>query len=334
MPFGGLLSAGIGAGGSLLGGIFGSKGASQAAQQQAAAQQKVINETGTAVQGAQSGVQGATTAGQAGVAAGTSAATGTLSQAQQQELGLLQPYLQSGTNNLQQLNQQVSQATAPGGSLNTPFSFTQQDLTNNPANPGYQFTLQQGQQAIQKAAAAQGNLFSSGTLKSLAGYTEGTANQYESTAYNQALQNFQTNQQQTLNRLGTIGNLATAGQGAAGTAVGAVGQTAGQAANLTQQGSQYGAGLGLQGATTSGNYGLQGAGIIGNALAAQGNAQAAGTVGSTNAWLNALQGGTNAATGYLSTNGYGGGNLGNLSSGSGVYGPTVGGVAQIPGVTG
>lgn len=47
-------------------------------------------------------------------------------------------------------------------------------------SPGYQFTLGAGEQAINSAASANGNLYSSNTLNSLGNYAEGTA----STQYN------------------------------------------------------------------------------------------------------------------------------------------------------
>ncbi len=66
-------------------------------------------------------------------------------------------------------------------------------------------------------------------------------------------------------------------------------------ANLGMTGSQ----LGLQGAEASGQLGVQGAGSIATMMGKQGDAQAAGTVGSANSWLGALQGGTNSIIGYL-----------------------------------
>lgn len=51
--------------------------------------------------------------------------------------------------------------------------------------PGYQFQVQQGDQAINRAAAARGNEFSSSTVASLANYNSGLAN----STYQQYLQN-------------------------------------------------------------------------------------------------------------------------------------------------
>ena len=85
--------------------------------------------------------------------------------------------------------------------------------------PGYEFTLGQGEQALQNSAAASGGLLSGGTAKGIADYAEGLADttyqqtyqnalqQYE-TAYNQ----FQNNQTNTYNRLSGVSG---AGQTAA-----------------------------------------------------------------------------------------------------------------------
>lgn len=336
MPFGGLLSAGISAGGSALGGLFGGKGAKSAAKQQNAALQKAIGLQGSQVdandndiwtsQGwannaindakteGQKAVGDATLQGLAGVKSGVSDANQTLSDSQKQQLALYNPYIQSGTTSLASL-QDLAGANGP---LSNKFSFNPSDLQND---PGYAFTLQQGQDALQRAAAAKGQLFSSGTLKSLAGYTTGTANQYFGDAFNRAKTTFDTNQNQALSRISTLQGLA--GLGYSGTAAGAkaVGDTSSQQAGNTLSGSEFGANLGEQGAQFNSNTGaaagtqlslntLAGAAArnaqgnhyadtVGNLLTNQGNNNAASTVSSTNSWLSALNNGTNATLSYL-----------------------------------
>lgn len=330
MPFGGALSAGIGAGTSLLGGIFGGKAAEKAAKIQQQNAQNVANLATNAANTASSGVNTATTtgttnvanatgAGLQAIATGTGAAANTLTGAQGQILGLYQPEINAGTAALSSALPTLQQLTSTSGPLSKQFSFNPNDLSSN---PGYQFTLQQGQQAIQRAAAAQGNLFSGGTLKSLANYTTGAANQYFNTAYNQALSTYQANQQNALSQIGSLQGLAGLGtnlaeSGTAG-AAGGVGSTASQlastlyggganAAQFGLSGTGLGANLGLQGAATAGQFGLTGAQIAGNALTGGANAAAAGTVGATNSWLNALNSGTNSTLQYLTMNnpGYG-----------------------------
>ena len=284
MPIASAVPAIIGAGSSIVGGILGSNAASKAAQQQQQALQQGINTTSSAVTG-----------GQAGVASATGNANDILSRAAQTELGMYAPYVQAGQSSLSGIEQAVN-----SGPLTQQFSFNPSDLQND---PGYQFTLQQGQQAIQRAAAAQGNLFSSGTLKSLAGYTTGSANQYFNDAYNRALGTFQANQSQAMNRIGTLQGLAGLGYGATSQGAGAVGSTSAQ-----QAGNTYGAG------TFNAGLGLQGAQNISSLLAGQGNAAAAGTIGSANAWSGALGGATNAINSFLTQrNAVNGGGL-NLST--------------------
>ncbi len=322
MPFGGALSAGISAGSGLLSGVFGSKAADKAAKQVAAADQQVVTNTNNTVQSGQQGVgaatqnglstlANATTGGQGLISQGTTGANTTLGSSAAQQQQLYSPFTSQAPGALNGIAQ-----IANGDTLGSKFvAPTAESLANGqgPGGAGYQFTLQQGQDAINRAAAAQGNLFSGGTLKSLANYTTGTANQYYGQAYNQALSTFQANQQSALNQVGTLQGLANFGlQGTAG-AAGAIGQTSSQAAANTQQGglsqaqlgltgAQGQAGLGLQGATTGAQIGLTGNQTIANALTNAGQAQAAGTLGSTGSWLNALTTGTNALTGYLAGN--------------------------------
>ena len=126
-------------------------------------------------------------------------------------------------------------------------------------DPGYQFREQQGQKAIQGSAAANGTLLNGSTLKDLASYQQGLASQEYGNVYNRALGEytnayniFGQNQSNQFNRLSS---LSSSGQNAA----------AGQA-NAAQ------------------NYGQN----AGNLITGIGNAQAAGQVGSANAWSSGL----------------------------------------------
>lgn len=149
------------------------------------------------------------------------------------------PWLQAGQAALPQLSQMASQ---------TP-QFTQQDFLNN-MDPGYAFDLQQGQQAIERSAAARGGLQSGGTLKSLDQYTQGLASNEYQNAYNR----FMNNQNTQYNRLSSLAGL---------------GQTANSELNQA-------------GMTTAGN--------IGNTMMGAANAQGAAAIAQGNAWGGALGG--------------------------------------------
>jgi hypothetical protein len=250
MPFG--LSAGISAGGSLLTGIMGKGAANHAADLQAKSAQRVAGMAQTAGTNAQNLV------GQAAPQA--------ISQVQ----GLLSPYTQLGTESAGLLGK----AIAPGGSLTTPFSFNPTDLQND---PGYQFRLQQGDQAIQNSASARGTLLSGGTLKDLMSYNQGLAGTEYQNAYNRALGTYQTNFGNTLNSLFGTSQLA-----ASPTA-----QAANFTGNTLTNTAQY-----------QGNAGLQAAQIAGTALTGGANAQAGGIVGGTNALNQGIAGAGNALTNY------------------------------------
>lgn len=158
---------------------------------------------------------------------------------------VLQPYLDTGTGALASLNA----GEAPGGQFSSKFSLN--DLVQD---PGYQFDLQQGNQAVQRSAAAAGTLNSGGTLKAISQYTTGLA----SNEINNAYQRYNTDQTNQFNRLY---NLAGLGSGAVNQYDAAATNTANTVSN-----AQYGSDIGSA------------------------SAQAAGTVGSANAWNGALQG--------------------------------------------
>lgn len=125
------------------------------------------------------------------------------------------------------------------GSLNAPF--TQQ--TFQQYSPAYQFQLQQGEQGTLNADTSSSGALSGAAQKDLISYNQNYAN----TAFNNAFNQYQTQQGNIYSRLANIANL---------------GQTA--ASNTGQQGTAL-AGQAAQSATNIGT------------------AQAAGTIGSANA---------------------------------------------------
>lgn len=165
---------------------------------------------------------------------------------QQQEANQ-EPWLQAGQGALSGLQGMEAQG-AP--------NFTMQDFQQD---PGYQFDLEQGQQGLERAAAAQGGLSSGGLDKSLANYTQGEA----SNEYQNAYSRYMNNQNTQFNRLASIAGL---------------GQTANS--QLNQAGTAM-------------------AGQVGNNMMGAANAQAAGTIGSANAYSGALSGLGGAGNSYL-----------------------------------
>jgi len=155
----------------------------------------------------------------------------------------------------------------------------------NPQNvandPGYQFRMAEGQKALERSASARGMLNSGGALKSLGRYYQGLASDEYQNAWNR-------NQAENTGRYNRLASIA------------GVGQTAAQ--NLGSAGSQYANALNQAGA----NYGGQAS----NALAAIGNANAAGSIGAANAFSGGMQSLGNLATWFMNgSNGGGGGGM-------------------------
>jgi hypothetical protein len=121
------------------------------------------------------------------------------------------------------------------------------------ADPGYEFRRTEGMRGVENSAAARGGLLSGAALKAIQRYGQDLASQ----EYGNAYQRYNANQTNRYNRLAGVVN----------TSQGATNQVSNAASQFGQQ---------------------QGANIIG-----AGNAQAAGTVGSANAWNNAISQGTN-----------------------------------------
>lgn len=133
----------------------------------------------------------------------------------------LDPYKQAGATSLSQMMGQMT----PDGYFNQ--AYTGQDIYSDPS---YQFRLQQGQDAIQSSAAAQGGLLSGATLKALQNYGQESASQEYSNAYNRF------NADQT-NRYNRLSNLVGIGQNAAAQVGNAGAQTAQAVANNTMAGA-------------------------------------------------------------------------------------------------
>jgi len=140
----------------------------------------------------------------------------------------------------------------PGGYFT--HQFNAGDLNANMA-PNYEFMKSQGQGATQNMNAATGGLLSGNTLKAISDYTTN----YAGNAYQQAFQNFTSNQQNIFSRLADV------------------------------------AGIGTSANQTSANAGSNAARGMSDTIVGAGTAQAAGTVGRANAMSGGLQ---NAASWY------------------------------------
>ena len=164
----------------------------------------------------------------------------------QQNSANQQPFIAAGQNAVGTIGTDQANGTGFAASFN-PSTFIN--------SPGYNFQLQQGQNAINSSAAATGGVLNGGTLKALDQYTTGLAN----TTYNQAYQNYLAKSNQDYNQLFGVAQ------------------------------------LGEQGAASLGQQGTQSAANQGNAAIGVGNANAAGTVGVANGINQAVGGITNAA---------------------------------------
>ena len=154
------------------------------------------------------------------------------------------PWRDAGTNALRYLGQ----GAIPGGQYLKPFS-----MADFQADPGYGFRLAEGLKALDRTAAARGNLLSGATLKGAQRYGQDLASQEYGSAYNRYNQD-QSNQFNRLAALSGIGQ--TTAQ-----------QVAGMGANVAQS--------------------------IGQTQQGMGNARASGYVGSANALSGGLAGAYN-----------------------------------------
>lgn len=174
------------------------------------------------------------------------AAADSASQLQQQQYQQtrsdLMPWQQAGQVGLNQLTGMLPQFTQP---------FGMQQFQESPA---YQFNLEQGKKAIDKAAASRGMYYAPSTLQDIAKFSQGMA----SNEFQNSFNNYNTNLNNIWSRL----------YGLSGTGQNAAAQTGGFGQNMATN--------------------------VGQNIMGAGNAQAAGTVGAANAISSALGQGTNA----------------------------------------
>lgn len=138
-------------------------------------------------------------------------------------------------------------------------AFTGDDLQNE---PGYQFGLQQGNQALDRKAAAGGGYFSGAALKAAQRFGQ----DYAGTKFGEAFNRDTANKTNTFNRLTGLIN---------------PGQTA---------------------ANQVGTMGASYANQVGNNLTANANAQGSAGIAGANAWNDAINGGVNAYQQYNAKN--------------------------------
>jgi hypothetical protein len=154
--------------------------------------------------------------------------------------------------------QTYDEAGNPVGDLKTGSGYLTKQFTPEDfaagIDPGYAFRLKMGQDQAMRQANLGGGAISGNALTGLQDYTQGQASQEYGNAFNR----FQTQRSNIYNTLASIAGL---------------GQT-----SLGQTGAQS----------------TQAGANIGNAIGNAGTAQAAGTIGSANAWSNALTGASNA----------------------------------------
>lgn len=131
----------------------------------------------------------------------------------EQNQGNLRPYMGMGAT----AGRTLSSMLAPGGQLMR--SFTPQDYLAN-RDPGYQFQLQQGNQALQNSQAAGNGVLSGTALKDLMAFNQN----YASTGYQNAFDRWQAQNTNVYNRLlgmSQLGENAAAGAGNTGATIGA-----------------------------------------------------------------------------------------------------------------
>jgi hypothetical protein len=179
------------------------------------------------------------------------------------------PFLQAGQGAVTTLSSLMPSLTAPWTE-----KFQAPTADTLKLDPGYQFRLEEGQKALERSAAARGGLTTGGTIKATERYAQGTASQEYQNAYNRALTEYQQAynifEQNQANKYNRYAGLAGTGQTATGQ-------------------------LGQEGTAASGevrNILMGGAANLSQLYQQEAAARASGYVGSANAWMDAINKGS------------------------------------------
>jgi hypothetical protein len=256
-----LVTGAISAGASIFSGLSGAAAARAAGTRQANAGEDTINYLNDRTTQAANDIQ-----------TGAGTATSWVQPSVDYAGSLQMPYVQGGQTAETQLN---SLLAAPVNQ----FSY---DPSQIASDPGYQFTLAQGQKALEQSAAARGQSLSGGQLEALSQFNQGNAATYENQFYNQALNTFNTNQAQTQARVGNLFGQTSQGENAAST----VG---------SQQigGSEYESTANQNAGNLLAQQQLQAAAQYGNAQTSSANSSAASTLAANSQMTNGV---TNATS--------------------------------------
>lgn len=166
------------------------------------------------------------------------------------------PWLTQGQNAISQLSDLAPQLNAQEKAY-APFQAPTAEQASQ--TPGYQFQLAEGQKALERSAAAKGNLLTGGTAKALDRYSQDyAAGNYQNTynnAFNAYQQGYNQFQNSLTNQYNRLAGLAGTGQQAAGTLAQAGQQAASNTGNIyLQTGQNIGQNIQQAGAATASGY--------------------------------------------------------------------------------
>lgn len=310
MPLALAIPAIIGIGGSIAGGIIGSKAAGSAANIQTAAADKAgelvqgtANTAADAVQGAtDQAITDATSGANSGIKAvgdATSGANAAIQSALDQQRQNQNPYLQAGKMSLEDLQKYLTGEGAKN------FNFSPDQFKDT---PGFQFELEQGERALQRSQAARGGAVSGSAQKALMGFSQGLAQTRYGQASDRAKDIFQMNRNNTVDPLMKLINVGQDATKSMNQNEGAAGENTSN--NLMKSGlfegdtlsnlGQYTGTTRQRGAGMSGDFRTRGAEGAAGYMIEGANARAAGKIAKGNAWAGAIGGAANAAGGFFS----------------------------------
>lgn len=180
----------------------------------------------------------------------------------QQMRGDLQPYMNLGRGAISPLMSALGYNSDWSVNPNNPLQqrFTMPTLADVRNAPGYQFQMEQGNQAINNSAAAKGGLLSGATLKDLLSFSQGLADTTYGNQFDRALTTFKTNYSSAADNANRLSNLVQTGQNSAA----GVGQQGLQAANNAGNMLTSGAAASAAGQVGGANAINQGLGSLGN----------------------------------------------------------------------